>query len=429
MRKFCRFTTLVALLILAGCGSNNNPAAPTFVLPPTPVPDSEQETESLYWSVVTVTRGDLTGVIEVQGELVAKIEEPLLLPATGLLKEVYVKVGDQVAVGDVIAELDASNLELQVLERGLNYKLAQLEVAQIEAENKNIVNALLAASDLAYQIGIAREEANTAEEYYELSEYQLNQAIAAGEKTVPFLTLQSMERTLRERSSASTIASLKLAQLVARQDLLATQGLTQTQSIQLEIAREQAGYKEELYQLAQKQLDSTVLRAPFSGSIRSFNLQRGDRVDAYQTIGLIADISEIHIEVLIPSAVIAMIAPEMPVEIMVTGRSYQARVATIDPNAILWQGETAQRVTITFDAGQDLPYDINTSANVTIVGETRENVLLLPVEAVDVFPGQAYVDLAEGSTLRRVPVEVGISDGTTIEIMSGLEEGQSVSLP
>jgi RND family efflux transporter MFP subunit len=197
----------------------------------------------------------------------------------------------------------------------------------------------------------------------------------------------------------------------------------------LEIAKERAKLAEIRYQFSQEKLAAAFLKAPFTGTVSSFGKQRGDNVGAYETIGEIADNSEISVHVMVPTTVVNMIAPGTPAVVKVAGREYETRVTFIDSGVTPWQGESAYRVTVAFDTGQDLTFDINQSVDVTIAGESRENVLLLPVEAVDIFPGQAYVDIVDGNNLQRVPVEVGISDGMNIEILNGIEEGQIVALP
>ena len=72
------------------------------------------------------------------------------------------------------------------------------------------------------------------------------------------------------------------------------------------------------------------------------------------------------------------------------------------------------------------------SASVTIVTEVREESLLLPISAVRQLDGQWFVTVPglgvgdSGSETERLFVEVGESDGTSVEIASGLEAGAVV---
>ena len=61
-----------------------------------------------------------------------------------------------------------------------------------------------------------------------------------------------------------------------------------------------------------------------------------------------------------------------------------------------------------------------------IIIQSKENVLTVPVEAVNTKRGEYYVSLVDGAEAK---VEVGLYDDTNIEIVSGLTEGDEIYLP
>ena len=69
------------------------------------------------------------------------------------------------------------------------------------------------------------------------------------------------------------------------------------------------------------------------------------------------------------------------------------------------------------------------TADVEIVVADRRDVVVVPSEAVSRKGGQQFVTLIkpDGAT-EEVPVTVGITDGTLVEILSGLDSGQTVQL-
>jgi multidrug efflux pump subunit AcrA (membrane-fusion protein) len=72
------------------------------------------------------------------------------------------------------------------------------------------------------------------------------------------------------------------------------------------------------------------------------------------------------------------------------------------------------------------------TANVDIQAERREDVLVLPNEAVQFGRGGYYVELKhqdKPDTTTRERVKIGITDGLYTEIVEGLTEGQEVALP
>ncbi len=79
-------------------------------------------------------------------------------------------------------------------------------------------------------------------------------------------------------------------------------------------------------------------------------------------------------------------------------------------------------------AGRPLPAP-GMTASVTILTELREQAVLVPVAAVRQVDGAWFVAVpaaasaAGGATFERVAVEVGASDGTSVEVTSGLDAG------
>jgi len=68
------------------------------------------------------------------------------------------------------------------------------------------------------------------------------------------------------------------------------------------------------------------------------------------------------------------------------------------------------------------------TASVTIFLEARENVLALPVKAVKRERGKSIVYVMSGGTPQPREVKVGWKDTQWVEIVSGLDEGQTVLL-
>lgn len=72
---------------------------------------------------------------------------------------------------------------------------------------------------------------------------------------------------------------------------------------------------------------------------------------------------------------------------------------------------------------------IGMSASATIVVEESENVVTLPVDALQENGNETYVYTSvdeDGNLSGEVTVETGLSDGDTVEITSGLEDGDTV---
>jgi hypothetical protein len=77
-----------------------------------------------------------------------------------------------------------------------------------------------------------------------------------------------------------------------------------------------------------------------------------------------------------------------------------------------------------------LPLDVDVvaalPAKVGLPTASKQGVLALPVSAVSGSADRGEVSVVQGSKTRRVKVELGISDGAYVEIVSGLDAGETV---
>lgn len=110
------------------------------------------------------------------------------------------------------------------------------------------------------------------------------------------------------------------------------------------------------------------------------------------------------------------------------GRAFTGTVTAIDPNGKNNGGNSKYTVTITMPRAENMLDGMNAMAVLTV--GTTENVLWLPAEALaeQGFKTVVYTgfDAKTGELTGPVEVVTGVSDGDRVEIVSGLEEGQTV---
>lgn len=109
------------------------------------------------------------------------------------------------------------------------------------------------------------------------------------------------------------------------------------------------------------------------------------------------------------------------------GQEFEGELSKINRTASNNGGVTKYTAEVTIPKNESMLAGMNASA--TIIIESKENILTLPAEAVQERGNRSFVYTEEGEdgTLSgEVEIETGISDGTKVEITSGLEEGQTV---
>ncbi|MFC1598903.1 efflux RND transporter periplasmic adaptor subunit [Patescibacteria group bacterium] len=111
-------------------------------------PDIEYVTE-------TVSKGDLTQTVSETGSVKAATDINLNFKGTGTIVEVNVSEGDEVQKDDVLARLDAGNLEIQVRQARANYNMALANynklIAGASKEDINVTEESTNNAFIAYE--------------------------------------------------------------------------------------------------------------------------------------------------------------------------------------------------------------------------------------------------------------------------------------
>ena len=110
------------------------------------------------------------------------------------------------------------------------------------------------------------------------------------------------------------------------------------------------------------------------------------------------------------------------------GQMFQGTVTDVDRTANSKAGVTSYSAEVTFDKGTGMLTGMTANVNINIVG--TENVLLVPQDAVQRTSTGAFVYTEYDENTKtlggEVPVEVGIENSDSAEIVSGIEEGTVV---
>jgi HlyD family secretion protein len=184
-------------------------------------------------------------------------------------------------------------------------------------------------------------------------------------------------------------------------------------------------------ELAQLQLEGATITAPFNGVLAFVGAEVNEQVAPGSPMIILIDPSGFHVEVSVDEIDVGQV--ELEQEARITLDAYpdeelQGRVEYISPVATENLGTVSYLVRVCFDPTQ-VPLRSGMTANITIVTERRENVLLMPSRAIsaDRDTGLFYVErLKDDSEIERVEVEIGIQDATYTEVLRGLEEGDQL---
>jgi RND family efflux transporter MFP subunit len=340
-------------------------------------------------AVVRVARGDLRRTLALAAEFRPYQEIDLHAKVAGFVKAIYVDVGDRVAAGQLIAELDAPEMVQE-----FDQADAALKHAQIEAERS--------------RADLRRSEA---------------------EESAKRIAFDRLSGVVKVRSN-----------LVAQQDVDDAKARLEIAEAQLASAKATVAAAEEQSQIAAaaKERASTLLTylrivAPFGGTVTKRLADTGamiqsgtaSHVQAMPVVQL-SQVDRLRLVLPVPESIVPRIHVGGPVEVRVDAleRVFQGQVSRFTGKL-----DTSTR---TMETEVDLPNpDLAIKAGMvgyaTLVLDERSDVVALPVQALASrsLPIKVLV-VGVDRHLEERAIDTGLETPTRIEVTSGLREGDLV---
>jgi len=229
-----------------------------------------------------------------------------------------------------------------------------------------------------------------------------------------------------QAENAITQADYKLAK--AQDDLKTAQAGADPKKVTLAQARVDAA-KATLAQ-AQASLDNAALKAPFDGSIVSIGVEVGDSVSTNQTAMTMADLTQFQVLAYIDETKISEVKVGQQARMTFDafpGQTFQGKVLEVPIQGTLSNNVVTYEVPLSLENPEKLTLKPGLTANVTLVLGSKQNALLLPALAVKLTTDGYVVELQDaGGATTQTPVQVGLNNGTYVEIVRGLNAGDKV---
>jgi len=182
------------------------------------------------------------------------------------------------------------------------------------------------------------------------------------------------------------------------------------------------------FQIAEKNLEDTTLKAPFSGLITDVSVKPGDYINSGGEVAYIIDDSSYEIEVAVSE--IDSLEIEVGQEVIIIldaflGREFSGGVREIHNYTQNVNGVVTLPVTVQLDKA-DRQFKPGFSALVEIIIGRAEGELLVPISALLDRKGQQTVVKVVDNEPVFTPVKAGFSDGVYTAIEEGLAEGEEI---
>ena len=354
-----------------------------------------------------VTRGDVARSVVATGKIQPITKVEVKSKASGIVEKLYVDINNQVRKGQQLAQLDQQEIAAQV----------EAQRAQLAAAEANVST---------YQANIEQDKVNAAAP--DLPRY----------KATLDRNLQMQKEGIVSRQALDDANKDYLAALTRRDSSHAQIGVD---TAKLKQARAQVMQSEASLKQLEEQLSYTTIVAPMDGVILSRDVEIGDAVSSILVLGSTAtlvmtegDINEVYVQGKVDEADIAHVYMAQPARIKVESfrdRVFQGKVTKIAPLGVEKDNVTTFEVRVSIDnPGGELK--ANMTANAEILLDEHKGVLTVPENAV-IYDNQKKAsveipDKKQKEGKRKVPVTVGLSNGSVTEILSGLKEGDQVVL-
>ena len=337
-------------------------------------------------------KGSFSKKVDATGEIFATELIDVGAQVSGQIKKLYVKLGDQVKKGDMIASIDSSTQQ-----NSIDNKEAQLAIYKAQLESAKVA------------LNIAK------------TQFERENALFAKNAT--------SKQEFESAKNTFSANSAKIKELEAQ--------IKQT-NIELSTAKINLGY--------------TKITAPRDGTVVSVQVEEGQTVNANQTtptIVNIADLSHVKMKMQIAEGDITKIKVGTPVEYSILSeptKKFQTTVSSIDPGlTTLSDGSYGS------SSSSKSSYSSSSSSSSAVyyyaqsivdnkdgilrIGMTTQNELLIAnVEEAIIVPsigikkdenGTFVYVLKDGKPVKTA-VKTGIKDNLDTQIISGINEGDEI---
>jgi len=401
--------------------------------------------------VATVQQGDLVIDITAASNLALAVKEDLGFQSTGWVEEILVEAGDAVTEGQVLARMDTRALELTVREEEIDLEIATNDYREITYPYTyntwafDVPAAIAGISDALREL----EESLAVMQDLELSQEQYREV------------WQGLNQAREELVAARTNLARGCGADVFASGILPMSDFWTLREAQLDMEKAQVALDE-----ANNELEKALIVAPFDGFITEIYVAKGEEIKKGTIVMQIADPDKFEAEIMVSEMDIfhVKLGGEAWVQVeALAGVTLPAKVTHISPKATISGGAVNYTVTVEIESleavqqewlevrqeeviqvmitqwlegkvgQQEMPTMSDAfqlrdglSVSVSLVVEGKNNVLLVPNEAITYQEGKTYVQVLTDGVTEPCLICTGISNCQCTEVTSGLSEGTQV---
>jgi RND family efflux transporter MFP subunit len=375
---------LVSLVVLAWIGCRREADVKPRRAPDTSAPRSVQ--------VATVYETALERSVTVIGSLLAQDQATLSAKVAGRLHAIAVDLGSPVREGQLLAEIEPVDYELQL-------KQARALLAQARA-----------------RLGLPLDGDSDQIEPEKTSTVRQTKALLEESR-------KNRERVLR-LSAQGIISQSELETADAAYEV----ALNHYQDALLEVWQRQGALAQRRaeFEIARQQLADARIQAPFDGVVQERKASKGEYLVVGGPVLTVVRVNPLRLRLEVPERIAPAVRAGQSVRLAVEGdtNQYTGQIARLRP-AI---NEQDRMLIVEADVQNNGQLRPGSFARADIIIEEKGLALTVPPQALLIFAGVEKAFVCEnGKAVERI-VETGRRAPQMVEVLSGLRKGESVVL-
>jgi HlyD family secretion protein len=354
-----------------------------------------------------VEKGDLAKSVVATGKVEPITKVEVKSKASGIVEELLVDAGDRVKKGQLLAQLDKDEIQAQVDQAHAALSAAQANLSSANAD-------------------LARAKVDAEGPDVPLLKRAYDRAVGMAKDGV--VSESALEDAQKNYELALNKQNVSKAQVVVQRAKIA--------QAQAEVAQDQANLKQ-----LEEQLSYTDITSPIDGVVLSRDVEMGDAVSSILVLGssatlvmTLGDTSEVYVKGKVDESDIGKVYLGQPARIKVESfkdKTFSGKVTKISPMGVEKDNVTTFEVRVSINnPGGELKAEM--TANAEILLEEHKNVLQIPEGALiydkDKNASVQIPDPKAKDGMRKIAVNIGISNGAKTEVLKGLKEGDQVIL-
>lgn len=333
-------------------------------------------------------KGTLVNSVTASGTILSSGKVNITTQASGLVDQVYVQDGDMVTQGQKIANITLDlNSRQKVAAAWANYLSAKNNLSSAQNTLNSLNSAMWKTQQVLIKDSITRGLPVDDPTYIQQnSDWLAAENNYKNQQGVVNASMASLNSAWLSYSQLSPIISAPISGIIS--------GLTISPGLPITTT------------------SNTTSTSTTSTSLGTITLEQSN---TEATINL----TEIDVIKVKPGQKVTLTLDAFP------GKTFTGVISSVNTNGSVSSGVTTYPTTITFDIDSKDIYP-NMAVNATIITDVKNGVILVPSSSLQTSNGQSSIKVMRDGQVISMPVEVGKSNDTQTEILSGINGGDIV---